>query len=233
MQLTDTWKGALPPPRVRPPRSSPDTNPMPLRPPRSPSSCVPWRPWSRRPSCGRTQRRKRPNTSARWFRQCRSATLRSWCRAGSRWAGRRTSPSLNANSAELAGGLGVPPNIPNPGAPPGTAQASEAADEGSQQAMQMMMQMGQMAMQLPHQIGGMLTPGPQQLMQPIQQIVQPLQRLSSGGGIGGFSSTASSSRRSRRSPTTPWPVGPALGVAGAWSGQLRCLGRVAFHRNRR
>ena len=70
---------------------------------------------------------------------------------------------VNANSTELAAGLGVPPNIPNPGAPPGTAQASQAADKGSQQAMQMMMQMGQMAAQLPQQIGGMLTQAPQQL----------------------------------------------------------------------
>jgi hypothetical protein len=92
---------------------------------------------------------------------------------------------VNANSTELAAGLGVPPNIPNPGAPPGTAQAAQAADKGSQQAMQMMMQMGQMAAQLPQQIGGMLTQAPQ-LMQPLQQLAQPLQQLTSMfGGKGG------------------------------------------------
>lgn len=89
--------------------------------------------------------------------------------------------AIAASSTELAGGLGVPPNIPNPGAPPGTAQASQAANKGSDQAMQMMMQMGQMAMQLPQQIGGMLTQAPQQLMQPLQQLMQPLQQLMSGG----------------------------------------------------
>ena len=93
---------------------------------------------------------------------------------------------VNANSTELAAGLGVPPNIPNPGAPPGTAQASQAADKGSQQAMQMMMQMGQMAAQLPQQIGGMLTQAPQQLVQPLQQLAQPLQQLTSMFGNGRY-----------------------------------------------
>ena len=69
---------------------------------------------------------------------------------------------VNANSAELAAGIGVPPNIPNPGAPPG-AQARQPRTRATQQAMQMMMQMGQMAAQLPQQIGGMLTQAPQQL----------------------------------------------------------------------
>jgi hypothetical protein len=93
---------------------------------------------------------------------------------------------VNANASELAAGLGVPPNIPNPGAPP-TAQAQQAADKGSQQAMQMLSQIGQMAMQLPQQIGGMLTQAPQQLMQPLQQLSQPLQQLTSmfSGGKGG------------------------------------------------
>ena len=104
---------------------------------------------------------------------------------------------VNANSTELAAGLGVPPNIPNPGAPPGTAQASQAADKGSQQAMQMMMQMGQMAAQLPQQIGGMLTQVPQQLVQPLQQLAQPLQQLTSmfggKGGAGGGGPTPFSS----------------------------------------
>jgi hypothetical protein len=104
---------------------------------------------------------------------------------------------ITANSTELAAGLGVPPNIPNPGAPPGTAPASQAADKGSQQAMQMMMQMGQMAAQLPQQIGGMLTQAPQQLMQPLQQLAQPLQQLTSmfggKGGAGGAAPTPFSS----------------------------------------
>lgn len=99
---------------------------------------------------------------------------------------------VNANSAELAAGLGVPPNIPDPSAPPGAGTASQAADKGSQQAMQMMMQMGQMAMQLPQQIGGMLTQAPQQLMQPLQQIMQPLQQLMSAGGKGGSAGIPSS-----------------------------------------
>ena len=119
---------------------------------------------------------------------------------------------INANSAELASGLGVPPNIPNPGAPPGTAQASQAADKGSQQAMQMMMQMGQMAMQLPQQIGGMLTQAPQQLMQPLQQIMQPLQQLMSAGGKGGASSA------SVPSPFSSFSNHPLAGGSGAGAG---------------
>ncbi|MCV7418961.1 hypothetical protein H7K45_00230 [Mycobacterium yunnanensis] len=118
---------------------------------------------------------------------------------------------VNANSAELASGLGVPPNIPNPGAPPGTAQASQAADKGSQQAMQMMMQMGQMAMQLPQQIGGMLTQAPQQLMQPLQQIMQPLQQLMSAGGKG-------SSGAGSVSPFSAFSNHPLAGGGGAGAG---------------
>jgi hypothetical protein len=57
-----------------------------------------------------------------------------------------------SEGAEMANGLGVPPSMPSPGAPPGTAQAGQAAGMGSEQAMQMM-QMGQMAMQLPQQLG--------------------------------------------------------------------------------
>lgn len=99
---------------------------------------------------------------------------------------------VNANTAELANGLGVPPNIPHPGAPP-TAPATQAmakgveqsADKGSQQALQMLGQMGSMAAQLP----GMLAQAPQQLMQPLQQLSQPLQQLTSmfgsSGGAGG------------------------------------------------
>ncbi|OPX11665.1 hypothetical protein [Mycobacterium sp. AT1] len=117
---------------------------------------------------------------------------------------------VNANSAELASGLGVPPNIPNPGAPPGTAQVSQAADKGSQQAMQMMMQMGQMAMQLPQQIGGMLTQAPQQLMQPLQQIMQPLQQLMSAGGKGGTGAGSS--------PFSAFSNHPLAGGSGAGAG---------------
>ncbi|MDT5149324.1 MAG: hypothetical protein QOI01_1057 [Mycobacterium sp.] len=118
--------------------------------------------------------------------------------------------AVNANSAELAGGLGVPPSIPNPGAPPGTAQASQAADKGSEQAMQMMMQMGQMAMQLPQQIGGMLTQAPQQLMQPLQQIMQPLQQLMSAGGKGGSSGAGM--------PFSSFSNHPLAGGSGAGGG---------------
>jgi hypothetical protein len=117
---------------------------------------------------------------------------------------------INANSAELAAGLGVAPSIPNPGAPPGTAQASQAADKGSQQAMQMMMQMGEMAMQLPQQIGGMLTQAPQQLMQPLQQIMQPLQHLMSAGGKGGSSGASL--------PFSSFSNHPLAGGSGAGAG---------------
>jgi hypothetical protein len=99
---------------------------------------------------------------------------------------------VSEGAAEMANGLGVPPSMPSPGAPPGTAQAGQAAGKGSEQAMQMMMQMGQMAMQLPQQLGQMVTQAPQQLM---QQVSQPLQQLTSmfggkggsGGGLGGAS----------------------------------------------
>jgi hypothetical protein len=99
---------------------------------------------------------------------------------------------VSEGAAEMANGLGVPPSMPGPGAPPGTAQAGQAAGKGSEQAMQMMMQMGQMAMQLPQQLGQMVTQAPQQLM---QQVSQPLQQLTSmfggkggsGGGLGGAS----------------------------------------------
>ncbi|MDT5181133.1 MAG: hypothetical protein QOJ95_5331 [Mycobacterium sp.] len=117
---------------------------------------------------------------------------------------------VNANSAELASGLGVPPNIPNPGTPPGAAQASQAADKGSEQAMQMMMQMGQMAMQLPQQIGGMLTQAPQQLMQPLQQLMQPLQQLMSAGSKGGSSGAAM--------PFSAFSNHPLAGGSGAGAG---------------
>jgi hypothetical protein len=98
---------------------------------------------------------------------------------------------VTEGAAEMANGLGVPPSMPSTGAPPGTAQASQAAGKGSEQAMQMMMQMGQMAMQLPQQLMQQATQVPQQLM---QQVTQPLQQLTSmfggkgsGGGLGGAS----------------------------------------------
>ncbi len=116
---------------------------------------------------------------------------------------------VNATSAELAAGLGVPPNIPNPSAP-STAAASGAADKGSQQAMQMMMQMGQMAAQLPQQIGGMLTQAPRQLMQPLQQIMQPLQQLMSWGGKGTSSGAGM--------PFSSFSNHPSAGGSGAGGG---------------
>jgi hypothetical protein len=99
---------------------------------------------------------------------------------------------VSEGAAEVANGLGVPPSMPSPGAPPGTAQGEQAAGNGSQEAMQMMMQMGQMAMQLPQQLGQMVMQAPQQLM---EQVSQPLQQLTSmfggkggsGGGLGGAS----------------------------------------------
>lgn len=119
--------------------------------------------------------------------------------------------AVNASSAELAGGLGVPPNIPDPGAPPGIGQASQAASKGSDQAMQMMQQLGQMAMQLPQQLGGMLTQVPQQLMQPLQQLMQPLQQLMSAGGKGGAGGLSPS-------PFSSFSNHPLAGGSGAGGG---------------
>ncbi len=117
---------------------------------------------------------------------------------------------VNANAAELANGLGVPPSTPNPGAPPGTAQAAQGAEKGSQQAMQMMMQMGQMGGQLAQQLGGMVTQAPQQLM---QQVSQPLQQLTSmfggKGGSGGAMGT---------SPFSAFSNHPLAGGSGASGG---------------
>lgn len=118
---------------------------------------------------------------------------------------------VTANSAELAGGLGVPPSVSNPGTPPGTAQAERAGDQGSQQMMQMMQQMGQMAMQLPQQLGSMLTQAPQQLMQPLQQLMQPLM---SGGGKGGSGSSLASSV----APFSSFSDHPLAGGSGAGGG---------------
>lgn len=117
---------------------------------------------------------------------------------------------VNANSAELAGGLGVPPSIPNPGAPP-TAPASQAAEKGSKQGMEMMTQMASMAAQLPQQIGGMVTQLPQQLMQPAQQLLQPLQQLMSSGGKGGVGGAAPT-------PFSSFSNHPLAGGSGAGGG---------------
>jgi hypothetical protein len=109
---------------------------------------------------------------------------------------------VNANSAELTGGLGVPPSIPNPGAPLGTSEAGQAAGRGSDQAMQMLGQMGQMAMQLPQQLGGMVTQAP--------QLAQPLQQLMSMGGKGSSDSAAM--------PFSAFSNHPLAGGAGAGGG---------------
>ena len=119
--------------------------------------------------------------------------------------------AVNAGSAELAGGLGVPPSIPDPGRPPGIAQASQAAGKGTDQSMQMLQQMGQMAMQLPQQLGGMLTQAPQQLMQPLQQLMQPLQQLMSAGGKGGSGGLSPS-------PFSSFSNHPLAGGSGAGGG---------------
>lgn len=121
---------------------------------------------------------------------------------------------VNANTAELANGLGVPPTLPSTGAapPPGTEQAAKAGEQGSQQAMQMMMQMASMGAQLPQQIGGMLTQAPQQLMQPLQQLSQPLQQLTSMfGGKGGSSGSGAM-------PFSSFSNHPLAGGSGAGSG---------------
>lgn len=117
---------------------------------------------------------------------------------------------VNANSAELAGGLGVPPSVPNPGSPP-TAPAQQAGEQGSQQAMQMLSHLGQLAGQLP----GMLMQAPQQLAQPLQQLSQPLQQLTSmfsqgdKGGTGGAGAV---------SPFSSFSNHPLAGGSGAGGG---------------
>ena len=114
---------------------------------------------------------------------------------------------VTEGAAEMANGLGVPPSMPSTGAPPGTAQASQAASKGSEQMMQMMMQMGQMAMQLPQQ----LMQAPQQLM---QQVSQPLQQLTSMfGGKGG-----SSGGLGGASPFAAFSNHPLAGGSGAGGG---------------
>ena len=91
---------------------------------------------------------------------------------------------VNANTAELANGLGVPPTLPPTGAPTAPG-AQEAGGLGSEQGMQMMMQMASMGAQLPQQIGGMLTQAPQQLMQPLQQLTSMFGGKGGSGGAGG------------------------------------------------
>ena len=116
---------------------------------------------------------------------------------------------VNANSAELAGGLGVPPSMPTPGAPPAAGAAQQAGQKGSDQGMQMLSQMGQMAGQLM----GMVTQAPQQMMQPLQQLAQPLQQLTSmfGGGQGAGGAAA-------MSPFSAFSNHPLAGGAGAGGG---------------
>ena len=118
---------------------------------------------------------------------------------------------VNANTAELANGLGVPPNIPEPSAPPGTTEAQQAGEQGSQQAMQMVGQMASMAAQLPGQIAGMITQAPQALMQPLQQLAQPLQSLTSMFGGNGSSSGSAT-------PFSSFSNHPLAGGAGAGGG---------------
>lgn len=128
---------------------------------------------------------------------------------------------VNANTAELANGLGVSPILPPTGAPTapmqqGAEKAAKAGEEaggmGSEQGMQMMMQMASMGAQLPQQIGGMLTQAPQQLMQPLQQLAQPLQQLTSMfGGKGG-------SGGSGAMPFSSFSNHPLAGGSGAGSG---------------
>jgi hypothetical protein len=131
---------------------------------------------------------------------------------------------VNANTAELANGLGVPPTFPPTGAPGVPTQGAdkaakagrEAGGQGSQQAMQMMTQMASMAAQLPQQLGGMLTQAPQQLTQPLQQLAQPLQQLTSmfggkGGGGGGLGTGGAT-------PFSAFSNHPLAGGSGPGSG---------------
>jgi hypothetical protein len=119
--------------------------------------------------------------------------------------------AVNASTGELAGGLGVAPNIPSPSAPPGTQTAAKTADQGSQQGMQMMSQMAQMGGQMVSQLAGMVTQAPQQLMQPLQQLAQPLQQLmSSGGGKGAAGGSPS--------PFSTFSNHPLAGGSGAGGG---------------
>lgn len=120
---------------------------------------------------------------------------------------------VTTNTGELAGSLGVPPTMSNPGAPPGTASTQQAGQQGADQATQMMGQMIGMAAQLPGQLMGMVTQVPQQLAQPLQQLAQPLQSLSSmfsgKGGTGVSSST---------SPFSSFSNHPLAGGSGAGGG---------------
>jgi hypothetical protein len=111
---------------------------------------------------------------------------------------------VNEASAEVANSMGVPPSVPNAGAPPGTAQ-------GSQEMMKMMSQMGGMAAQLPGQLMGMVTQAPQQLM---QQVSQPLQQLTSMFGKGGSGAAAGKGV----SPFSAFSNHPLAGGSGAGGG---------------
>ncbi len=117
---------------------------------------------------------------------------------------------VNEGAAELANGLGVPPSVPNPGAPPGTAEGQQAGQKGGQEMMQMLSQMGGMAAQLPGQLMGMVTQAPQQLM---QQVSQPLQQLTSMFGKGSGSGAGSAV-----SPFKAFSNHPLAGGSGAGGG---------------
>jgi hypothetical protein len=118
---------------------------------------------------------------------------------------------VNEASAEVANSMGVPPSVPNPGAPPGTAQGEQAGQKGGQELMQMVSQMGGMAAQLPGQLVGMVTQAPQQLM---QQVSQPLQQLTSMFGKGGSGAGSGTGV----SPFSSFSNHPLAGGSGAGGG---------------
>jgi hypothetical protein len=124
---------------------------------------------------------------------------------------------VNANTAELAGTVGVVPNIPNPGAPPmvgaqkAASEASKQGQDGSQQAIQMLSQLGQMAGQLPQ----MLMQLPQQMM---QQVTQPLQQLSSMFGSGGGGAGGKGAGSAGVSPFPAFSNHPLAGGSGKGGG---------------
>jgi hypothetical protein len=116
---------------------------------------------------------------------------------------------VNEASAEVGNSMGVPPSVPNPGAPPGTDQAAKAGEDGSKQMMQMLSQMGGMAAQLP----GQLMQAPQQMM---QQLTQPLQQITQlfGSGKGGSGAGGGSGL----SPFSSFSNHPLAGGSGAGGG---------------
>jgi hypothetical protein len=116
---------------------------------------------------------------------------------------------VNEASAEVGNSMGVPPSVPNPGAPPGTDQAAKAGEDGSKQAMQMLSQLGGMAAQLP----GQLMQAPQQMM---QQVTQPLQQITQmfGSGKGGSGAGGSGSGLSPFSSFSNHPLAGGSGAGG-------------------